>query len=192
MSNEMNPQIKERYGKLYRRLKSTVPDLLEEERVPNGIRRQILTVVSNLPHPSVANLRDIRDVCLICKAGVLEYFYHHIREEVDELCRMIIDVLKEEAVEPFAVPPSPERPYDLQSIGMMLYWANRNISSIHNIVTKILGLTDITLKGQCPYCDGPLVVFVDLNSNELRIQCKNKPQRECSKAIWIIQQVRNP
>jgi hypothetical protein len=147
--------------------------------------------VSNLPHPSVANLRDIRDVCRICKTGVLEYFYHHIGEEVDELCRMI-DVLEEEAVEPFAVPPSPERPYDLQSIGMMLYWANRNISSIHNIVTNILGLTDITLKGQCPYCDGPLVVFVDLKTNKLRIQCKNKPRPECSKAIWTIQKVDNP
>lgn len=183
-------EIKKRYQKLYRDLKANVPELLEEKRVPPDIKEQILTVVSNLPHPSVASLIDIRDVCQICRAVVLEYLYRYFGEEVEKLCRMVSEVLEE--VRPLLGPPHPERSYNLQSIGTMLEWTNRSIYHIHLMVGQILSRTDITLKGQCPYCGGDLVEFIDLGKNELRIQCKNKPTPQCSKAIWVLHSVTKP
>jgi len=91
----MIEEIKRRYKQLYTRLKATVPELIEKERIPPMAKRQILTVVSNLPHPSVASLADIREVCLTCIAGVLKCLYQHFGDEAKELYNMVGKVIED-------------------------------------------------------------------------------------------------
>lgn len=168
----MDPQyINDNYRKLYRFLKS--------QSVVKSIRENeyIINIIKSLPPPDVATYIDIFYVCKECMMGSLECFYNEFEEETKDFIR---DIVKNN-----------ESP-NLEYYSLTLSKINKDIQSISQgiqfLYEKLNFLQDITLKGQCPYCHGPLVANIK-NQNTLIFRCYSQSKPECQNNVWEIGQI---
>jgi hypothetical protein len=176
MVNSIN--LTEKYRHLYNRIKAQVIEALEEARAPDATRREIIEIVSNLPHPKVASILDIMEVCRRCVSGKLEYLYKYFG---DEARKILSDI------EQYGHPPVPSERYELKDVVSMLTWTNRTLYDMSFLLHRIKGATDIIIKGQCPYCLEDLVTVIV--GNELRLRCKGQTKPDCRKVDWYISDV---
>jgi hypothetical protein len=173
--------IREKYRKLYVRLKSEGIDALKRIRAPLETHREIVQLIRELPHPDLSSIWDIEYVCRLCTSGKLEGLYQFFGEEAKELASEIRTLFPEERTsEEVPVPPSAEAA-EIGDVARMLAWTNETLLKSHSLLYTI---NTKTLKSQCPYCYGDLVEAVV--GNELRLICKAQPKPECKKYYWII------
>lgn len=174
--------LRERYRHLYRRLKAEVVDALEEARPPQTVKKEIIRIVSNFPHPEVASVRDILEVCRECVSGKLEYLYRRFGEEAKAILNEI-----RVAEGQYGRPPVPSERYEVRDAVNMLAWTNRTLYDMTFALDGIKKATDIILKGQCPFCHGDLVMAIF--NDELRLRCKSRTNTNCRKVDWYVGKV---
>lgn len=174
--------ILERYRHLYRRLKAEVVDALEEVRLPQQVRDEIIRFVSQLPHPEVVSVKDIHEVCTECVSGKLEHLHRLFGSEAKAILNEIR--LMEEQ---YGRPPVPSERNEVSAAINMLTWTNRTLYNMAFALGAIKKATDIIIKGQCPFCHGDLVTVIF--DDELRLRCKGRTTSDCRKVDWHIGKV---
>lgn len=172
-------EIMKKYERLYNRLKSECVEWLRLSDIPPKEKVLLERVIRELPHPSVANVFDIYEVCRSCTSGILEGFYKIVGEEAHKIRDLLTSVYGSEFFEKEAEirsPPELEEIEDLSDAIPFLKWTGETLFSLHRLSLKILKTADITLKGRCPYCGYDLVeVLQDTFSGiELRLRCRNE------------------
>jgi len=178
--------IREKYAILYRRIKSEGVDHLERSTISDGVKREILGIIKDLPHPKAASIFDIEDVCRECSAGKLEYLFQLFGPYARQLLREIQESYPGERGEGGPLPPD-SRDGDLQDIARMMRWSNETLFRSYLELTHVRKATDIILKAQCPYCMGDLVEVIV--GNELRLRCKSQTKSQCRTIDWHIGKV---
>lgn len=179
-------EIRRKYGVLYRRLKSEGVDYLERSEVQDEVKQDILAVIKNLPHPKVASLFDIRDVCNECSAGKLEYLFKLFGRYARVMLRQIQEVHPDEQREGVSLPPVVlAEETDIQDVARMVQWSNDTLLRSYSMLKEISRATDIILKAQCPYCMGDLVEVI-VNQKELRLRCKSQTKSHCRNVDWLV------
>jgi hypothetical protein len=171
--------IRERYRRLYQKIKSKIMDALDEARVPDPVREEIIEITSNLPHPRVASVEDIEEACKACVSGKLEYLYRYFGKDASDILNEIRDV-----IEKCERPPIPSERHEINDAINMLTWTNKRIFEMTFALQRIEGATDIILKSQCPYCHEDMVAV--LVEDELRLRCKGQTKPECRDVDWYI------
>lgn len=173
--------IREKYRNLYIRLKSKGIDALERIQVPSDVRSETIELIRNLPHPDLASLWDIEDVCRTFISGKLEYLSRFFGQEARRIADDIRNSFPHQRTqEGISIPPS-EEVSEIRDIARMLAWTNETLLKSYSLLYNINART---LKSQCPYCYGDLIEAVV--GNELRLICKAQPKPECKKYYWVI------
>ena len=67
--------VRKAYESLYRKLKAKTVEAMDRATLPVRVKEEIAEYISNLPHPRLASVWDIRDICMTCVSGPLEHLY---------------------------------------------------------------------------------------------------------------------
>jgi len=178
-------KIRKKYEYLYRRLKSKGINFLERSRIPDDVKQDIIRVIRNLPHPKVASVLDIEDVCRECSAGKLEGLFELVGRNARLLLQEIQDAYPSERREEVQMPPVvPAEGVAIQDVARMFEWSNETLLRSYLMLKQISRATDIILKAQCPYCMGDLVEVIV--GNELRLRCKSQTKSQCRSVDWLL------
>ena len=181
----MSLGIRKKYELLYKRLKSEGINYLERPQIPDDAKEEIARIIRDLPHPRVASIWDIADVCRECTSGKLEYLYGFFGKDASQLRQEIENVYPEERKDGVLLPPSvPAEETSIQDLARMIGWSNEILLGSYSMLRKIGRATDIILKGQCPYCMGDLVEVIV--SSELRLRCKSQTKPACRSVDWLL------
>lgn len=181
-------EIRKKYKILYRGLKSEGIKHLERSTIRDDIKQDIMSSIRNLPHPEVASLFDIEDVCKECSAGKLEYLFELFGVYARQLHQEIQESHPGERREGVSLPPDMKTEEgSVQDIIRMMRWSNETLLHTHHMLTRVSQAADIILKAQCPYCMGDLVEVIV--GNELRLRCKSQAKPQCRKVDWYIGKV---
>jgi len=182
--------LSEEYRELYCCLKSDDTIRFINDNLPQDAKK-ILSLIRSLPHPSVASEWDIYDVAKLCVSGHLEYLYDRecLHQRVGELAKRLLNRVRldypyVELSEYRSRPTKPPKNPEIADIAYMLSWANNKLSQIYRLSYLTKSQSDITMKGQCPFCHGDLVTYVV--GQELRLRCKNRTNPECTQTAWQI------
>lgn len=171
--------IKKKYKHLYYKLKAEAVDVIDKIEVPDNVKQELIEIISNLPHPRVATILDIEEVCRGCVSGKLESLYRYFGDEARE----ILDETEKERAEEIPQPSRPER-YSIENVGNMLAWTNKAVYRQMFMLSRISTVIDKTLKGICPSCGYDLIMVI-VDGKKLRLRCRNP---ECG-LEWSIQKV---
>lgn len=174
--------IRRRYADLYRRLKAEAVSAIERIEAPDNVKQELVKRVSSLPHPAVASLLDIREVCSECVSDKLEWLYKYFGNEAKGILGDISELSDIEELE-ISAPPRPER-WNIEDVGEMLAWTNEIQLYQLRLLAATRRAADITLKGRCPTCGSDLMIVI-AKDKELRLRCRNP---SCKKE-WLIQDV---
>jgi hypothetical protein len=178
-------EIRKKYEVLYRRLKSEGIEYLERSGIRDDVKQEIISIIRNLPHPKVASMFDIEDVCRECSAGKLEYLFELFGSYARQLRQEIQESHPGERREELLLPPDTKTEEgSLQDIIRMMRWSNEALFRSYHILTRVSEAADIILKAQCPYCMGDLVEVIV--GNELRLRCKSQAKSQCRTVDWHI------
>ncbi len=111
--------------------------------------------------------------------GISRAFFNRFDEETQVFIRRIIE--------------DKERVY-MEGYSPTLSKINEGIQSISEsmqfLIKSVSSLQDITIKGQCPYCHGPLVANIK-NQNTLILRCYSQSKPDCQANAWEIGSVRH-
>lgn len=178
-------EIRKKYEFLYRGLKSEGIDYLERSRIPEDVKQDIIKLIRNLPHPKVASIFDVKDVCRECSAGRLEYLFELFGRDARLLLQQIQEAYPDEQREEVSLPPVVQaEEADIQDVAEMVKWSNETLLRSYLMLKQISGATDIILKAQCPYCMGDLVEVIV--GHELRLRCKSQTKSHCRSVDWSL------
>lgn len=178
-------EIRKKYEYIYRRLKSEGISFLERSRIQDDAKQHIIRVIRNLPHPKVASILDIEDVCRECSVGRLEGLFELVGRNARLLLKEVQDAHPSEQREEVSLPPvAPAEGVAIQDVARMVEWSNETLLRSYFLLKRIRQATDIILKAQCPYCMGDLVEVIV--GNELRLRCKSQTKPQCRSVDWLL------
>jgi len=187
----MTKRVRQEYQELFNRLKTdALSELLRQEEL-NGGERQAIKEIANLPHPIEADIHQIRQVCLNCRSGFLEYVFQI--KKIGDRARSLIELIDRNDFDDETVSeiseqirhPFPEKEsYDLNKIEAMLH---ENTLMLKHVVSGV----DLTLKSRCPECYGDLIAVIVDNrgKNELRLKCRQQTNEQCRRYDWYMRDV---
>jgi hypothetical protein len=119
-------------------------------------------------------------------ADLLEHVLHHLHELLEILSRD--ERFREEIIRHLPVPIyvagelRQAMREELSEVKESLFMIS---AKIDNLPTTLM--SEIIMKGMCPYCHKDLVAY--LNNNELRLRCRNQTNKDCKTYAWVITKV---
>jgi len=172
-------RIHEEYETIYNVLKSRGVEILEDLELAEHSKDEIRKRIRRLPHPDVATLYDIREVCKELREEQLYEFHHLVREEVETILSQLED-------EQFDYDFQPSHEDELAAVKHQLNRQTKMLEVINFRSRQASQGVDRTLKSNCRQCGSDLKIYVDQSGSqdELMLSCRN-----CNNE-WSIQFVR--
>ncbi len=180
------------YEKIYQILITKGVDVLADyikKRDLDDYAINAIRTLASLPDPRVVTRREAVKIAMECISRSLEFCYQ--TENIGKLAHQLREQLEQEPKEFIDLPLGvSSNTLDGSGLESMLMSNNSMLLNLTTAVSKIAATVDIDLKGQCPYCQGPLVeVLVNTGGMnwELRLRCKKQTKPDCRNSDWFLQ-----
>lgn len=163
--------IHDGYQELYRKLKSEVVRELDEMDVTESRKTDLLERIRFIPHPEVATVFDVRDVCEDIQAGPLEHLYPLVGQQAGEL----LQELEEDGKQGRGQNLSQDETINLEQVQRTLNYQSELLRDITARSGQAARGVSRTLKSNCVSCGSDLKLFVDQtgSTNELTLSCRS-------------------